>query len=200
MLVVFFLYGLAYFCLGLVVLLKSRRSSDLALSRHLPWLAWFGLVHALVEWSDMLLLSGLPAELSPALMVVRGVLLPISAVLLVRFGVGLISEAGPLPDWLMLAPVALVVPAALLVSYALIVALTEPPLSLAADVWSRYLLYGPGCLAAAFGFVRQARRLPQVGLGEAKPLLWGAAVAFGFNGLVAGLLVPPAPWLRGHPQ
>lgn len=194
MLVVYFVYGLSFFCLGLVVLLESRRPSALALSRHLPWLAWFGLLHALVEWSDMLLLAGLPAGLTPPLTFVRALLLPASAVLLVRFGVGLISEAGPLPEWLMLAPVALVVPAALLVSYALIVALTEPPLSLAGDVWSRYLLYGPGCVAAAIGFVRQGRRLPQLGLAEANPMLWGAALAFGLNAVVAGLLVPPAPY------
>lgn len=194
MLVAFFLTGLAYFCLGLVVFIESRRSSALALSRHLPWLAWFGLLQAAVEWGDMFLLAALPAEVTSALLVARTALLPISAVLLVRFGVGLISEAGPLPEWLMLAPVALVVPAALVVGYALIVALTEPPLTLAAEVWSRYLLYGPGCLAAAFGFMRQARRLPQAGLADANTLLWGAALAFAFNGLVAGLLVPAAPY------
>lgn len=201
MLLVFFIYGLAFFCLGLVVLLEARRPSALALSRHLPWLAWFGLLHALVEWIDMFLLTGPPDTWTPWLLLARSVLLPLSAVLLVRFGVGLISEAGPLPAWLILAPVALVVPAALLVAYALIVALTEPPLTVATEVWSRYLLYGPGCLVAAAGFFRQGRRLPQLGLAQAKPLLMGAALAFGFNGLVAGLLVPPsayglASWLN----
>ncbi|MCC7360706.1 MAG: GAF domain-containing sensor histidine kinase [Anaerolineales bacterium] len=203
MLVIFFLYGLAFFCLGLVVLLEARRPSALALSRHLPSLAWFGLLHALVEWCDMLRLAGLPADAETPLVVIRSVLLPASAVFLVRFGVGLLSEAGPLPDWLMLAPMALVVPAALVVAYALIVALTEPPLALAADVWSRYLLYGPGCLLAAAGFGRQARRLPQFGLAPARPLLWGAAAAFVVNAVVAGLLVPAAPyglspWLNGN--
>ncbi len=190
----YFIYGLAFFSLGLVVLLEARRSSALALSRHLPWLAWFGLLHALVEWIDMFVQSGLPAVWPPMLLPLRGLLLPVSAVLLLRFGVGLISEAGPLPGWLMLAPVALVVPAGLVVAYALIVALTEPPWLLAADVWSRYLLYGPGCAAAAIGFYRQAHRLPQLGLAPARPLLLGAAVAFGINGLLAGLLVPPAPY------
>jgi signal transduction histidine kinase len=192
--IVFFVYGLAFFCLGLVVLLESRRASALALSRHLPWLAFFGLTHAVVEWTDMFLLAGLPAGWALLLQPTRTLLLPISAALLVRFGVGLISEAGPLPAWLTLAPVALVVPAALLVGYALIISATEPPLTLAAEIWSRYLLYGPGCLAAAIGFLRQGRRLPQLGLAPARPLLLGAAVAFGFNALVAGLLVPPAPY------
>ncbi len=191
---VFFLYGLAFFSLGLVVALEARRTSALALSRHLPWLAAFGLTHGLVEWCDMFLLIGTPASLHAALELTRTLLLPASAVLLVRFGVGLISEAGPLPDWLLLLPVALIVPAALLAAYALIVAITEPPLTTAADVWSRYLLYFPGCLLAAFGFGRQAARLPQAGLAQARPLLLGAAAAFAANAAVGGLIVPRAAY------
>jgi signal transduction histidine kinase len=99
-----------------------------------------------------------------------------------------------LPDWLNFVPPALLVVLALLASYGLVVALTEPPVATAADVWSRYLLYFPGCLLAAAGFARQAVHLPQAGLGYARSLLWGAVAAFGLNALVAGLLVPPAPY------
>jgi signal transduction histidine kinase len=193
LIIVYFVYGLAFFSLGLAVALEARRQSALVLSRHLPWLAAFGLTHALVEWLDMFLLGDLPGQLPLWIESARVLLLPVSAVLLVRFGAGLIGEAGPLPQWLVYMPVALIVPAALLVAYALIVSLTEPPLSLAAEVWSRYLLYGPGCVVAAIGLLRQGRRLPQLGLGDAGWLLVSAAGAFGFNALVAGLLVPPAP-------
>jgi signal transduction histidine kinase len=191
---VYFVYGLAFFSLGLVVALEARRPSALALSRHLPWLAAFGLTHSMVEWADMFMSTGPPAEAMTALSWARLVLLPLSAALLVRFGVGLFNEAGPLPDWLTFIPPALLVVAALLASYGLVVAITEPPVALAADVWSRYLLYLPGCLLAAAGFVRQGLHLPQAGLGHARQLLWGAAAAFGLNALVAGLLVPPAPY------
>lgn len=191
---VYFFYGLAFFSLGLAVALEVRRASGLALSRHLPWLAVFGLVHSLVEWSDMLLLSAPDSLLQSGLMVFRSIALPLSALALVRFGVGLISEAGPLPEWLTFIPVVLLVPAALIVGYALIISITEPPVETATDVWSRYLLYFPGCLLAAFGFVRQGRRLPLVGLGHVRSMLWGAALAFGFNAFVAGLIVPSAPY------
>ena len=191
---VYFIYGLAFFCLGLVVLLESRHASGLALSRHLPWLAAFGITHGLVEWFDMFL--AMPIELLPpapaALALARGMLLPVSGVLLLRFGAGLIGEAGPLPDWLMLAPVALIVPGGLAAAYVIIMALTQPPLPLAADILSRYLLYGPGCVAAALGLLRQRRRLPQLGLEQTGSLFTAAAAAFAFNGLVGGLLVPPA--------
>jgi signal transduction histidine kinase len=191
---VFFVYGLAFFSLGLVVAVEARRSSALALSRHLIWLAAFGLVHSLVEWADMFISIGLPASLETVLSYARIILLPLSAAFLIRFGAGLLDEAGPLPDWLTYVPPALVVVLALVASYGIVVALTEPPIAIAADVWSRYLLYLPGCLLAAAGFVRQAAHLPQAGLGNARPLLWGAAAAFGLNALVAGLLVPPAPY------
>ncbi len=191
---VYFVYGLAFFSLGLAVALEARRPSALALSRHLTWLAAFGLTHSLVEWADMFIATGPAENVAAVLSVARTVLLPLSAALLVRFGAGLLGEAGPLPDWVTFAPPALLVVLALVAGYGLVVALTEPPMALAAEVWSRYLLYFPGCLLAAAGFVRQAVHLPQAGLGQARPLLWGAAAAFGLNALVAGLLVPPAPF------
>jgi signal transduction histidine kinase len=92
------------------------------------------------------------------------------------------------------APVVLLVPVSLLIAYALVVAVTETPVHLAADVWSRYLLYLPGSLLASFGFVRQWRRLPQLGLPQARGLLLGAAIAFLFNALVAGLIAPAVPY------
>ena len=145
MTLVYFVYGLAFFSLGLGVALEARRPSALALSRHLPWLAAFGLAHSLVEWTDMLIATGLAPNTEAALAWGRLVWLPLSAALLVRFGVGLLGEAGPLPDWLTFVPPALVVVAALLASYGLVIAITEPPLATAADVWSRYLLYLPVC-------------------------------------------------------
>jgi len=191
---VFFVYGLAFFSLGVVVALEARRHSALALSRHLAWLAAFGLTHSLVEWADMFVSMGVPANAEAALSSARLVLLPLSTALLVRFGAGLLGEAGPMPNWLTFAPPVLVVVLALVAGYGLVVALTEPPVAIATDVWSRYLLYFPGCVLAAAGFVRQAVHLPQAGLGHARPLLWGAAAAFGLNAVVAGLLVPPAPF------
>jgi hypothetical protein len=70
-----------------------------------------------------------------------------------------------LPEWLTFVPIVLLVPAGLLVAYALTITAVEPPLETAADIWSRYLLYLPGSLLSAFGFVRQWRGLPGAGLG-----------------------------------
>jgi PAS domain S-box-containing protein len=192
MIAIFFTYGLAFFCLGLAVALEARRVSDLPLRRQLPWLAAFGFVHALVEWSDMFLLTNPPEPHRQMLLVGRTVLLPISALLLVRFGAGTISETGPLPLWLWVAPLLLAAPTALLIAHALITATVDPVLAI--DVWSRYLLYFVGSLLAGIGFLRQRHIMIDKGLGETSNLMLGAALLFFFNAFMAGLIVPQAPY------
>jgi PAS domain S-box-containing protein len=189
---VYFIYGLAFFCLGLAVALEARRASDLRFGRQLPWLAAFGLVHALVEWSDMLMLTSPPAPYHDILLLSRTILLPLSAILLIRFGAGMIGDAGPLPKWIIFLPLILIAPVAFLIAYAMTTATTDP--YVAVDVWSRYLLYFGGCILAGIGFLRQRRALPLAGLNEAGNLMLGAALVFFFYALVAGLIVPPSPF------
>jgi PAS domain S-box-containing protein len=192
MFAIYLIYGLAFFCLGLAVALESRRASALPLGQQLPWLAAFGLVHALVEWSDMLLLTNPMPPYESLLLTARTLFLPLSAILLIRFGAGMIGEAGPLPRVAWLIPLFLFVPAALLIAYALVAATTDP--FVAIDVWSRYLLYGTGCVLAGLGFLRQRRTLSASGLAHARNLMLGAALVFFFNAFVAGLIVPPSPY------
>jgi signal transduction histidine kinase len=198
---VYFIYGLAFFSLGLTVALEARRASRLPLGRQLPWLAAFGLTHCLVEWTEMFLFIGVSPLQEEILKWVHIILLPVSAVMLVIFGVGLIKEAGELPSWLDFAPVVLLVPVGLLLGYATIIFLTDPPLYTAMDVWSRYLLYLPGCVLSALGFWRQWKRLSSGPLQDARTPLLGAASVFLLNAVVAGLIVPEAeyglaPWLN----
>ena len=192
MIAVYFVYGLAFFSLGLAALLETRRASDLPLGRQLRWLAAFGLVHAVGEWCDMFAIVLPTGPVHEALTVTRIILLPVSAWLLVRFGVGLMNDAGPLPEWLSLLPVVFIVPIGLVAAYGLIVSVTEPPFELAADVWSRYLLYLPGNVLAAFGLLRQRKMLTARTYSPARHLLLGASLAFLFNAIVAGLIVPAA--------
>lgn len=198
MILIYLLYGLAFFSLGIIVYLEARRTSQLPLGRQLPWLAAFGLVHCLVEWTDMFILLDPDKSFSSTLIIIRSVLLPFSAALLVRFGIGLIQESGPLPyKWLAWTPVLLIIPTGILLGYAFTVFNTEPPMEVAADVWSRYLIYFPGNLLAAFGFFRQWHGLKHERLRYARNVLLGAAFAFTINAFVAGLVVPPVAYGLG---
>mgnify|MGYP005847280659 FL=1 len=191
---VYFVYGLAFFALGGAVLLEGRQSSKLSLGRQLPWLAAFGFTHSLVEWSDMFLMTPLSSEAEFVLLTTRTVLLPVSALLLIRFGAGLIGEVGPLPGWVTYARVVLLTPATLIVAYALVVVLSEDRMVASAEVWSRYLLYFPGGILVALGFFRHWRRLPHAGLPGTHYSLLGAGVAFTVYAVVAGLVVPETPY------
>ena len=191
---IYLIYGLAFFTLGLAALLESRRKSALLLGRQLPWLAAFGLTHSVVEWTEMIALDATTETGVQFLTGVHIVALPLSALLLIRFGLGLISESGPLPQWLLLFPIVFIIPAALVAAYVLVIILTEPNLTVASDIWSRYLLYIPGGLLAAAGFWRQSREIPLVRTRKVRRMMVGAALALAAYALLAGLIVPPAPY------
>ncbi|MCF8111409.1 MAG: EAL domain-containing protein [Desulfobacteraceae bacterium] len=50
---VFFIYGGAFFFAGLAILIQSHTESEIKLSRVIPWLGIFGLLHGFNEWLDM---------------------------------------------------------------------------------------------------------------------------------------------------
>jgi signal transduction histidine kinase len=187
---IYFFYGLAFFSLGLVASIEAHRASKIALARHLPWLAAFGLTHALAEWADMGLLLHPNDSTEEAIHIIHTILIPLSSLFLVRFGAGLILDAGPVPQWLTMLPVAFIVPMSLLLAYAITLAITSTDWVIAADIWSRYMLYLPGCLLSGLGLLRQRQALRQRGLKTGGASLIGAGAAFFVNAFVAGLIVP----------
>src|SRR5512136_2579793 len=85
---IYFIYGLAFFVMGLAVLLELGRTSELRLARSMPWLAAFGLIHGSHEWLEMFELMGhLPGTLP--MEQVRLVLLVVSFACLAAFGFSL---------------------------------------------------------------------------------------------------------------
>ncbi len=50
---IYFFYGLAFFSMGLLVMVEGGRSTDARLRRALRPLVAFGLVHAANEWIEM---------------------------------------------------------------------------------------------------------------------------------------------------
>src|SRR5919108_5103303 len=107
--IIYFVYGLAFFVMGLVVALQSRQSSRLELARSLNWLAGFGILHGLNEWGDLFIpiqSTYLPTPIVNLLYIVQLVLLALSFMCLFVFGVSLLKPSG-INKWLAAAPTGL---------------------------------------------------------------------------------------------
>ena len=53
MIFVWFVYGLAFFVLGLAILVYPKKGSEFRLARHIWMIGVFGIVHGVNEWLDM---------------------------------------------------------------------------------------------------------------------------------------------------
>ncbi|MBV6395344.1 MAG: hypothetical protein HFACDABA_00920 [Anaerolineales bacterium] len=197
--IVYFLYGLAFFSMGLLVAFEGGRSADERLRKALRPLIGFGLVHALHEWLAMFdhILLQLGHSNHPFLSGVELALLAFSFLSLAAFGSFLLSKTETAQR------VSLIVPLALETIWVFGLAnfmgrYHEAQLLAVADAWTRYALAIPASLLAAVGLVAQQRAFRQAGLVTfGRDSLW-AAVAFGWYGLVGQLFVPPSPLIPSN--
>jgi signal transduction histidine kinase len=221
---VFFIYGLAFFAMGLAFALEARRKTELRLVGVLKYLAAYGLLHAAVEWIDMWqLLPGITgAALPTTLRIVRLTLFVASTAMLAVFGAALVAALAPrfravqwIPLGLLLVWLAYWVvgphlnplttarwtldAASCLRCHAVTAPMdtTAPaspwvPSTAVGDIWVRYLIYLPASAFAAVALWLQGRRFATSGYRRiARDCRWMGA-AFAANGLMAGLVVPPA--------
>ena len=91
MLFIWFVYGLAFFALGLVIITYPKKPSMFNLAKHLWLIAGFGLLHGTNEWVDMFIAIGEPFP-PEVLKVVRLITLSGSFLFLLRFGTTVIVE------------------------------------------------------------------------------------------------------------
>ncbi|HEY3474652.1 MAG TPA: hypothetical protein VGK56_08590, partial [Anaerolineales bacterium] len=105
---VYFIYGLAFFSMGLLVAVEGGRASDVRLRRALPPLAGFGFVHAVHEWLEMYALMGhtAPQEVS-ILWGLELATLSFSFISLAAFGSFLLADTEVVRRLLLLIPIGL---------------------------------------------------------------------------------------------
>ncbi len=200
---VFFIYGLVFFVLGLAITLQSRRHSRLSLARRLHWLALFGYIHGLHEWGEVFIpiqATYLPSPVINVLQAVQLGLLAVSFTCLFQFGVDLLR---PLPArwaWLRWLPISVL----LLWSLAALVWLTIMPVTVAewhnlAGIWSRYLLGFPGAALAAYALYRNSAQLiaPLSEPRTLRTLQW-AGIALAGYAVMGGLVVSPGPYFPAN--
>lgn len=190
---VFFVYGLAFFVLGVALALSSRRASEFRFARVIPWLAAFGILHGIHEWVEMFqkiaaLTSGyIPATWEEA---ARVALLVLSFLMLLAFGVSLLNP-GKKGKW----PVYRVVLAMVgvwglsVVAAAFLFKPSAGEMVGVADALARYSLGIPAALLGTWALMAQQRtfrehNMPQFG----RDLVWCAA-ALCVYGVVGQLFV-----------
>ena len=106
----------------------------------------------------------------------------------------MVNGLDPLPAWTIFIPGILIVPIAFVITYASTTFITPSPIQIPIEIWIRYLLYLPGSVLAGIGFLRQWYIQRKKGLLDVSNLMAGAGLAFLFEAVVVGLIVPAAPY------
>jgi signal transduction histidine kinase/DNA-binding response OmpR family regulator len=198
MLVVFFIYGLAFFLFGSAILLKTDRRSRLRLRSFLWLLAVFGLLHGLSEWSDMFLALGETYWTPQIFSLIRilGFYLGLASfVFLLAFGVKSVV-LGKSRHWLMRTlTIAALLFAALVTFYAIRTGFSAEWLT-TSGVLTRYFLAFPASLVVAIGLLRRRRSHEIMELNSPAVLrnISGLAIVFLAYAFLAGVIVPEAPF------
>ncbi len=188
---VYFLYGLAFFSMGLVVFLESGHASELDFAKALRPLAFFGLIHGSHEWFEMILLIHKITPNDPVYRFIgpaRLCLLASSFLLLLLFGAMLI--AGPTKPSLTIRMLIVVV--GIWLVGLVWVAVTQSDAKtrvIAMDVYTRYALAIPGAALTTGGLILQRKKFIQAGMKTFGRDITLAAVAFGLYGGIGQLFV-----------
>jgi signal transduction histidine kinase len=199
---IYFIYGLMFFVLGLAIALQSRHSSRLDLARSLNWLAAFGFLHGFHEWGD-LFIPLQSAYLAPGIILYLHyfdlLLLAISFACLYGFGLALLE---PLKHRRSLH----IVFAALLVAwFGLIVfpfRVWFPGFNAwndAADALTRYFIGLPSGLLAAYALREHTlTRIAPYNVPRIVRALQLSGLAMAAYALAAGLIPPAVPFFPGN--
>jgi signal transduction histidine kinase len=191
---IYFIYGLAFFSMGLLVTIEGGRASDVRLRRALPPLAGFGLVHAAHEWIEMYLLMNhsLSETDHSIILAIQLATLAFSFISLAAFGSFLLAETEVTRRLLLLIPIGL---QAIWVFglYNFQGQYAGDTLWDIADVWTRYTLAMPASILTAIGLVVQQRAFRRSGLIRfGQDALW-AAITFGWYGLFGQIFSKVSP-------
>lgn len=183
---IYFFYGLAFFSMGLAILLELAHGSDERLRHAFRPLAVFGFLHGAHEWIEMWELQGiLPGQYTYAALWggVDLAILTFSFLSLAAFGVFLIAKSDQAQRYSLLVPLGMIA----LWGFGMLLISGRFPLEEdlihVAHTWTRYILAVPASLLACAGLIVQQREFRRAGMGQfGRDSLW-AAIAFLWYGL-----------------
>lgn len=185
-----FVYGLAFFSLGLVIGLESLRPINPAIKPAFRNLAAFGLLYAVHQWTEFILNVTSPQAEPMAAVVFDLAAMSLGVFFLARFSAMLISDNRA---FVTLLPVGL-----FFLWMAMVGAesglLKEPEtFHLVADDLARYVLILPANLMAAWGLLR-GTLFSNMGNGSIREDKRILGALFAANAVVSGILVSKAPF------
>lgn len=153
--VLYLLYGLAFFTLGVAILTRDIRFSELGIARIIWLLALFGIVHGFHEW--LALLEQLEPDIkTPLFMLFRLVIVSISFLFLLYFGIFLNiitfygDQALKITPWVIKAMLGITALSLILVTAYL-------DLGSEKDIYTRVFVAFPGGLLSGIGLVMYSR-------------------------------------------
>jgi signal transduction histidine kinase len=192
---IFFIYGLSFFTMGVVISFELGRCSDARLRRALYYLAAFGILHGVHEWLEMFDTLGAFASLPPESVLWGSLhifILAFSFLPLGTFGVSLLTANPRNQRLTLLVPLGLTGAW----SFGLLMMRGYYPINAMfwsiLDVWTRYCLAIPSALLACAGLVYQQREFRRAGMAQfGQDSLW-AAIAFAWYGLVGQVFTGPS--------
>ena len=193
--IIYFFYGLAFFSMGLAILLESGRARDKRLQRALAPLAGFGFIHAAHEWLEMFDIAGLlhtGPQTHDVWEALRLVLLAFSFLSLAAFGAALLARDEEQIRLSLLVPLGLSAVWGLGLLYLRGVYPYNEMFGIA-DVWTRYVLAVPSAMIACAGLLAQQRRFRLAGMDRfGQDALW-AAIAFFWYGIIGQTFTRVSP-------
>jgi PAS domain S-box-containing protein len=184
MIFIWFIYGLAFFALGLVIIIYPKKGSVFKLAKYIWLVAGFGILHGVNEWLDMFIDLREPFP-EGILKIIRIVTLSGSFLFLLRFGTKVISERKKRYGLLQILPLILFI-------FWLVILLVSNEHLLMGDIWARYLLCAPGALLTAIGLFLNIPQFKETKLHGAIRNLRISAITFLFYAVFAGLIVKKA--------
>ncbi|MFQ6058578.1 MAG: GAF domain-containing protein [Anaerolineae bacterium] len=198
MIFVFFVSGLSFFVMGLAIAVEAVMVRRHRLIGHLWLLAAFGLLHGLSEWATMFgqMQAQYVGPMSLGLSeVAKLTLMALSFACLLQFGLELLPPPLSAPRWpRALPPILFLLWGLSSLAPAIMGADLGGESLIRSEVWARYSLGLPASLLTAYVLLSRARLLSRTGKQQAARGLMRAGVAFVFYGLLAGLVVPQAPF------
>lgn len=194
MIFLYFVYGLAFFSLGISLLIYPKKPSEFFLAQTLWLIGLFGIFHGAHEWLQMfLLLQNLPDGVSLYLKTAGLITLPVSFFFLFMFGIKSIYRNSGTYS------ITRTLPAIFFITWA-VLAIASGWNWVHADIWTRYLLGVPGIFLSSYALVIQSAefklKMPSIAI-----TMNIAAGVFFMYGICSGLIVPegnlfPASWIN----